>query len=218
MEKTFSPLIDLSKNQALGVWLKGDNSGQILNLSVRSPIHISHGAHGDHIVKIDFTGWKYFELVEIESSKISDYIWPDDSHFYVYDSYRHTVQFEKIEKLQLWYNNLPANKKVSTVLGPVKALAMVPGFIENPSVTIAGETVVFPVKMESGMYLEFLSADDCTLYGSKGELLAKVKPEGTIPNLKKGNNEISLSGKGTNEVNARMQVTVISEGDPLDIK
>ena len=216
MEKTFEPLLDLSKNQALGVWVKGDGNGQILNLSVRSPIHISHGAHGDHFIKIDFTGWKYFELVEIESSKISDYIWPDDSHFYVYDSYRHTVHFGMIERLQLWYNNVQANKKVSTVLGPVKALQMVPGFVENPSITIEGETIVFPVRMESGMYLEFFSANDCKLYGSKGELLAEVKPEGSIPTLVKGSNEISFAGKGPNEINARVQVTVISEGDPLD--
>jgi hypothetical protein len=33
-----------------------------------------------------------------------------------------------------------------------------------------------------------------------------------------GKNEISLSGKGSNEVNTRLQVTVISEGGLLDIK
>lgn len=218
IEKSFVPLLDLNTNQALGVWIKGDGSGQILNLSLRSPIHISYGAHGDHFVKIDFDGWKYFELVEIESSKISDYIWPDDSHFYVYDSYRHTIQFDKIEKLQLWYNNIPGSKRVSTSIGPIKALPMVSSFIENPSVTIGGKTIVFPVRMESGMYLEFLSEDDCRLYGSKGELIAEVKPTGTIPILTRGNNEISFSGEGSNEVNTRMQVTIISEGDPLDVK
>ena len=216
MEKEFTPLLDLSKNQALGVWVKGDGKGEILNLSLRSPVHISYGAHGDHFIKIDFTGWKYFELVETESSAISDYIWPDDSHFYVYDSYRHTVQFEKVEKLQLWYNNLPTGKKVSTVIGPIKALPMVSGFIENPSVTIEGKKIIFPVKMESGMYLEFRSVNDCKLYGSKGELLAEVKPKGTVPSLIKGNNEILFSGKGSNGINARVQVTVISEGNPLD--
>lgn len=218
MEKTFEPLLDLSKNQALGVWVKGDGGGQILNLSVRSPIHISHGAHGDHFIKIDFTGWKYFELVEIESSKISDYTWPDDSHFYVYDSYRHTVHFGQVERLQLWYNNIPVDKKVSTILGPVKALQMVSGFVENPSITIGGETVVFPVRMEPGMYLEFLSSNDCKLYGSKGKLIAEVTPQGSIPILTKGKNEILFAGKGPKEINARVQVTVISEGTPLDIK
>lgn len=218
MEKEFTPMLDLSKNQALGVWVKGDGRGEILNLSVRSPVHISHGAHGDHFIKIDFTGWKYFELVETESSAISDYIWPDDSHFYVYDSYRHTVQFDKVDKFQLWYNNIPEGQKVTCRLGPVKALAMVRGFIENPCVTIGGKQIVFPVRMESGMYLEFRSAEDCRLYGPKGELLKEVKPEGTVPELKEGDNEIYFSGEGSKAFNTRVQVTVISEGGPLAVK
>lgn len=218
MEKEFTPPLDLSKNQALGVWVKGDGNGEILNLSLRSPVHISHGAHGDHFIKIDFTGWKYFELVETESSAISDYIWPDDSHFYVYDSYRHTIQFNKVDKFQLWYNNIPEGQNVSCSLGPVKALPMVSGYIENPSVTIKGEKIVFPVRMESGMYLEFRSENDCKLYGSKGELLAEVKPKGIVPSLIKGNNEVLFSGEGSNEFNTRVQVTVICEGAPLDVK
>jgi hypothetical protein len=218
MEKTFSPWLDLHKNQALGLWIKGNGNGEILNLSIRSPINISHGAHGDHFVKIDFTGWKYFELVEIESSQISNYKWPDDSHFYVYDSYRHSVKFESVERLQLWFNNLHPRKRACTVLGPVKALPMVAGFIENPSVTINGERILFPVRMESGMFLEFLSADDCKLFGSRGELIKKLKPEGAVPNLKKGHNKILFSGEGPDDVEARVQVTVISQGAPLDMK
>jgi len=58
MEKKFDPALDLSANQALGVWVKGDGNGQLLNLRVESPKHISHGARGDHFIKIDFTGWK----------------------------------------------------------------------------------------------------------------------------------------------------------------
>jgi hypothetical protein len=218
MEKKYDTLLDLSKNQALGVWIKGDGNGQILNLSLRSPVHISHGAHGDHFVKIDFTGWKYFELVEIESSRISDYIWPNDSHFYVYDSYRHVIQFRNIESLQFWYNHLPKGKEVKTVIGPVKAIPMITGYVENPSVTIDGKKVIFPVKMESGMYLEFRSLNDCKLYGSKGEFIEDVKPQGTVPELKKGNNEILFSGEGSEKCNTRLQITVISEGSPLDIK
>ena len=219
MEKKYNPLLDISKNQALGVWIKGDGNGQILNLSLRTPLILSYnGAHGDHFVKIDFTGWQYFELVEIESSKISDYIWANDSHFYVYDSYRHEIQFRSIESLQFWYNNLPKGREVKTVIGPVKAIPMIAGTIENPSVTIAGEKIVFPVKMESGMYLEFRSLSDCKLYGSKGELLEEVKPQGAVPELKKGNNAILFSGEGSEKYKTRLQVTVISEGAPLDVR
>ena len=216
MEKRFDPWLNLDKNQALGVWIKGDGNGQILNFGLRSPRHISHGARGDRFVRIDFTGWKYFELVEIESSEFSNYIWPGDTPFYVYDSYRHRVEFGSIEKLQLWYNNLPAGKEVNTLVGPVKAIPMVSAAIKNPSITIGEKSIVFPVNMESGMYLEFRSYDDCKLYGPKGDLLMEVIPEGAVPVMLNGVNEILFSGEGQKEINTRVQVTVISEGMPLD--
>ncbi len=218
MEKKFEPWLNLEQNQALGVWIKGDGNGELLNLRIEAPHHLSHGARGDHFIKIDFTGWKYFELVEIESSEFSNYIWPapfSSSSFFVYDSYRHTVKFNSVDKLQLWYNNLPAGKDVTCLVGPIKALPMVSATIDNPSITIGGEKIVFPVKMKSGMYLEFRSRTDCKLYGSKGEFLQEVSIEGKIPTLDAGYNEISFTCDGPEGVNARVQVTVIGEGEPL---
>jgi hypothetical protein len=214
MEKKFDPWLDLSNNQALGVWVKGDGKGQLLNLRIESPKHLSHGARGDHFIRIDFTGWRYFELVEIESAEFSNYIWPD-SGFYVYDSYRHSVQFNTVDKLQLWYNNLPAGQNISCLISPIKALAMIPKEISNPSVTIGGEKLTFLIKMEPGMYLEFSSENDCKLFGPKGEFLKDVQTEGKIPELKKGENKIAFTCKSTGRENPRVQVTVISEGIPL---
>jgi len=214
MEKKFEPWLNINNNQALGVWVKGDGNGQLLNLRIESPQHLSFGARGDHFIKIDFTGWKYFELVEIESSEFSNYIWPD-SGFYVYDSFRHTIQFNHVDKLQLWYNNLPAGKEVNCMIGTVKALPMVSVAIQNPGIIIGGEQIVFPIKMESGMYLEFRSRSDCKLYGSKGEFLQDVQVEGNIPVLRNGGNEVSFTCKGPEGINPRVQVTVISEGEPL---
>jgi hypothetical protein len=215
MEKKFEPWLDLSKNQALGIWIKGDGNGELLNFRIESPLHLAYGARGDHYVKIDFTGWKYFELVEVESSQFSDYIWTKGVEADLYNSYRNLVLFNKVEKLQLWYNNLPAGKEVSCVVGPVKAIPMVTAAIENPSVTIGGQKIIFPVRMESGMYLEFSSFSDCKLYGSKGELLKEVTPTGQHPKLVNGNNVIMFSCDAPETINTRMQVTVIGEGKPL---
>jgi hypothetical protein len=214
MVKNFDPLLDLSKNQALGVWINGDGNGQLLNFRIASPKHIAYGARGDHFVKIDFKGWKYFELVEIESSEFSNYIWPD-SGFYVYDSYRHMVQFSDVDKLQLWYNNLPAGKEVSCMIGTIKALPMVPITVVNPEITIGGEKLIFKVMIESGMYLEFRSQTDCKLYGSRGEFLQDVQIDGEIPVIKNGENDVSFTCKETEGVSSRVQVTIINEGKPL---
>jgi hypothetical protein len=215
MEKRFEPWLNIEKNQGIGVWVKGDGNGQLLNIRLESPKHLSHGARGDHFIKIDFSGWKYFELVEIESSEFSNYIWPD-SGFYVYDSYRHTIQFNNIDKVQLWYNNLPGRKKSECLIGPVKALPLLAQTITDPAVTIDGKTVVFSCKMESGMYLEFRSEDDCKLYGPKGEFIEDVSIRGDIPLLAPGDNMLTFNCQQHTKVNPRVQVTVISEGNPLE--
>lgn len=213
-EKKFKAPLNLSKNQGIGVWVNGDGSGQLLNISLRSPLHISHGAHGDRFVKIDFKGWKYVELVEIESAAISDYSWPDDSHFYVYDSYRHTLDFSQIESLQLWLNNLPQQKQTNTVLGAIKALPLRNNKIINPTLQIGGQKITFPVSMPSGTYLELAENGKCILYGTKGEVLQEITLTDKIPMLLAGENHIQFLSDPTT-LNPRTQVTIISEGEPL---
>jgi len=213
MEQKFDPWLKLNDHKALGVWIKGDGNGQLLNFRLESPKHISFGARGDHFVKIDFSGWKYFELVEIESEKYNDYIWPELG---IYDTYRHTINFGNIDKLQVWYNNLPEGKNVECLIGPVKALPMVSVTIDNPTIKAGKEEIMFPVQMKSGMFLELLSGSDCKLYGSKGELIEEVKIKGKLPELLPGNNEMSFYCNGPEDVNVRVQVTVISEGKPLE--
>lgn len=223
MEKKFGPWLDLGKKQALGVWIKGDGNGELLNLRLETPQEYSAGVRGDHYIKIDFTGWKYFELVEIESAAFTDYSWPGAEissdavvkDLFLYKSYLHTVHFDHVDKLKLWYNNLPAGKEVKCIVGAVKALPIVPVRIKNPSVMIKNEKIVFPVEMESGMYLEFLSASNCKLYGPKGEFLKDVTPIGKAPDLVNGENEVSFTCEGPKGINARAQITIIGEGKPL---
>lgn len=213
LEKKYDPWLDLSNNKALGVWIKGDGNGELLNLRVQGPFQFSHGAKGDHFVKIDFIGWKYFELVEVESAEFSKYIWPE---MHVYNSYLNAVDFSKVDKLQLWYNNLSKGKQINCLIGPIKAISTVSSTIENPVITINGEKIILPVVMESGMYIEFNSPSDCKLYGSKGELIQEILIKGSVPILNTGDNNISFScSNSTSGINPRVQVTVISEGKPL---
>ena len=76
-------------------------------------------------------------------------------------------------------------------------------------------TIIFPVEMRSGSYLEFAGANDCELYGSKGESLAKVVPDGPVPVLSAGANQIRFSCEKVEGPAQRVKVTVISHGEPL---
>lgn len=206
--KTFEPCLDLSKHQALGVWVYGDGQGELINFRLGSPQHLAYGAIADHYVMVDFEGWRYFELIETESERHSDYNWPEGSA--LYHVYRESIKFGQISELSIWYNNLSPNKEVKCYISPVKALPMVDITIENPAITIDGKTILFPVKMSSGSYLEFYSMSDCKLYGPKGELLAEVQPKGDIPILLKGTNNVSFSCDDSSNINIRANVTIIT--------
>ena len=209
--KQFSPTLDLSGHQALGVWIYGDGQGEVLNFQLKTPQHISHGI-GEHYVVVDFTGWRYFELIEPEGESHAEYSWPYGS---AYAIYRESVNYGQIESLNLWYNNIPQGKTVTCFLRPIKALPLVSAKLINPSIAIGGKAIVFPTEIETGCYLEFYSMSDCKLYGQQGELISEVTPQGQTPVLEEGKNQVEFTYEVPANVNGRANVTIISKGEPL---
>jgi hypothetical protein len=189
----------------------GDGQGEILNLQLRCPEHVVAGI-GDHYIVVDFTGWRYFELVEPESRRWAFYSWPYGDP---YSIYRESVIFNQVSSLSLWFNNLPPGKSVTCHLSAVKALPLSKSVLRRPSVTLAGKTVLYPTDLESGSYLEAISPTDCKVYGPNGQLLREVQPEGDFPVLEAGGNQLSFSCESTTHLHPRAKVTVISEGPAL---
>ena len=210
---TFDPPLNLGSQKGLGVWIQGDGNGEIINFRFQSPVHISH-AFADHYITIDFTGWRYFELIETESTRWSDYTWPDG---WYYSLFREKVSFNKIETLSIWYNNLPLNRNIECYISPIKAIYLTTNIIENPSFTVGDKTIVFPVKMNSGDYLEFYSMTNCKLYNSAGFLLSGFFPTGELPLIVNGTNSIIFTCDKEKVYSTRANVTIITYGDILPV-
>ena len=210
-EKVFDPPLDLSKHQALGLWIHGDGQGEILNFQLRSPEHLV-GNLADHYVTVDFVGWRYFELIEPEGRRWSDYQWPYGN---AYAIYRESIQHQQISRLGLWQNNLPIGHRTTCFLSPIKALPLVPTRLIDPTLRIGDTTLRLPVEIESGSYLEFFSPTDCKLYGPRGELIRTVVPQGDTVWLETGDNEIEFHCQASPGVRARAVVNVITQGEPL---
>ncbi len=206
--KIFAKGLDLSRHQGMGVWIFGDGKGEVINIQPGTPKPFE--AHADHYLVVDFNGWRYFELVEPESERFEDYSWPYGRC--AYSQYRERLGYKNVEYLNLWYNNVPAGQSVKCYLSPIKALPLVKHKISRPAIAISGKTVTFPVEIESGCYLEFNGRDDCTLFGPKRELIRKVTPEGDVPVLAAGENEIRFMC-AQSAIRPRANVTIISEGD-----
>ena len=213
LDHKFSPCLNLKEREAIGVWIDGDGQGQIIAIRLESPRHISYGAVADRYITVDFTGPRLFTLVETESARWSDYVWNDGK--WLYNVYRETIDFGTVESLSIWYNNLPNDKQTKCIICPIKALTMVACTVNNPVVTVNGKAIVFPVEMQSGSYLEFNASKDCVLYGSKGEMLNQVIPDGEIPMLSAGENQVRFSYDVGDGSTPRLKLTVISHGEPL---
>ena len=104
------------------------------------------------------------------------------------------------------------NDTVNLYLSPIKALPLISTELRNPAITIGERTIVFPIEMEIGSYLEFRSKDDCKLYGSDGKLLCEIEPKGNIPILQPGDNEITFKCDPEENVHSRARVQVIGKG------
>ena len=209
--QTFSPPLKLGGERALGVWIHGDGQGEVLNFQLECPKHVIAGI-GEHYVVVDFTGWRYFELIEPEGERYADYAWPYGNP---YSIYRERVDNNHIESLNVWVNNLPARGSVTCFISPVRALPLMKAKIRNPRVTVGSQTVLLPVEMESGSYLEMTSPSDCKLFGPGGNLIREVQLKDGTPVLESGVNTLRFGCDNLSAANPRVKVTTFTSGAPL---
>ncbi|MHB8903201.1 MAG: hypothetical protein ACYC6Y_30945, partial [Thermoguttaceae bacterium] len=205
--KTFTPPLNLTGHEALGLWVHGDGQGEVLNLQQTSPSHQSHGV-ADHYITIDFNGWRYFDLLEPEAERYVQYAWPYGGH---YATYRESILPASVDTLSLWYNQLPPKATATCYLGPIRALPTVPLELRNPVLQVGGKKVSLPVVIATGQFLELRQPGQCRLYGPGGEEIRQVVPAGEIPVLEPGENHIEISfDPGT--LPPRAYVSVITQG------
>lgn len=211
--RVFTPPLDMSKCGALGVWIYGDGKGELLNFQLNNTREY-YTAWDDHYVDVNFTGWRYYELLlrERDAQRHQDYVWPYGGACEVG---RSPILRSRVGNFSIYYNDLPPNEEVRCFLGPVKALPVVKVKLSNPAVVIGGQRIVFPVTLESGQFIEYEGPADCRLHDERGAVLQRITPQGAAPTLASGENPISFSGDGPAGYNVRVQITLIAQGLPL---
>ena len=211
--KEFRPVVNMRSLDAVGLWVHGDGKGELLNLQLTN-LEEYFRTYDDHHVKVDFKGWRYFELHmrERDAAAYHDYKWPYGAHCVLHRSplVRHAVS-----KLTLYLNNLPPKDSVACHLSPIRALRTRKVVLRNPTIQVAGKQLVFPVELTSGMFIEFDSMTECRLYDERGELVDYLTPEGDVPVIAADDNAVAFSCQGPDGFSARAEVTVITSGEPL---
>lgn len=220
--RKYEPLLNLT-DKGLGLWVYGDGRGETLNLQVKCPLQ-AYGGFCDRYVKIDFAGWKYVELIEPASDDMPNHGWPymprksewekKAGMVAAYPAFHYHVMYDQLESLNLWLGNLPADGKASCSLSPIKAIPLLPCKLKNPTVSLGGKQLTFPVELVSGQYLEFRGPQECKVYDAKGNVVATVTPRGDTLTTAAGENRVQLTTESVDGPHPRAAVTLITHGSP----
>lgn len=208
---SFKPYLNIKQCDALGVWIHGDGKGEVLNLQLTTPREYMR-ALGEHYVRIDFTGWRYFEipLRERDAQQHRDYQWPYADLAGIYMT---PINRSQIGELNLYLNNLPPNDSATVYLGPIKALPIRRVELANPVIDLNGEKFQVPVKLRSGDYIELDGNGECRVFDERGALLERLDLK--APVLKAGRNQLTFTCEGPTDVEARAELTVTTHGPAL---
>ena len=185
------PGADVGKNRiAFGMWVKGDGSGALLNLQL-SGVREYIGGISDHLVRLDFTGWKYVTILlrERDAGEFWKYAWPYPGGYAL--GYRSMVGSDHLESFTAYLNDIPEGRTASVEIGAVEALEMVPGpTLTETAVAVNGTRVAVPFTLKAGEYAEL---DDglWTHYSAMGTAQGTCPAKAAVA-LKKGVNAVAL--------------------------
>lgn len=213
LRRQFDPPLNLKEQPGIAVEVEGDGSGCLVAIRLESPHHLAYGGIADRYIMVDFVGRRNFTLVETESTRWSDYDWNDQKTRY--NAYRETIHFDVIESVSVWLQNLPSGRTARVGIGRIRAVPLHLASVVNPTITVAGHTIEFPVKLGAGCWIEANGPEECTVYGTKGESLGIVTPRGDWPTLNAGENVLRFSGQPEGAVQPRARVVTVVNGEVL---
>ena len=228
-ERTWEGPSYFSLGQAAGVgfWVKGDGSGAVLDVQLEHP-RIYDLTRADHLVKLDFKGWRYVELLfrERDVDEICKYDWP---HRISHPEYMNRLVAGCVSAARIYLNEIPVsesegvldsnstdassrNPSVDIAISEIRALGLKETTCEDVAVKLNGKRIELPFEMASGDWAE-LRDGQWNLYDEKGSL--KERAAGEKVAFKQGLNKVAYSAKASGRTAARAEVKFFVKGQPM---
>jgi hypothetical protein len=209
------PYHSMGPGQGLGLWVKGDGSGALLNVQLRTP-RVYHGAISDHYIDLDFTGWRYIELLlrERDSARLTDYQWPYSARGGSHAIYRNAIYPGALSEITIYLNEIPAGGQVDIQISPIFSLPLRKNSLSQLSMTLNGQSLALPWTLESGDYLEIEGRDGLTHYNERGEIQDRMTLA-ELPEFISGENSITLTAKGIDGISTRAELSLFPLGEPF---
>ena len=204
---------DMGSRGAFAFWVKGDGSGALLNLQLRSPREYMTGL-SEHYLKLDFKGWRYveFHLKERDTARFGDYVWP-------YEQNKPSISYplesnvvKMLEEVSVYLNEIPAGGGTAVELTAVKALDLLPSMtLKDVAVTVNGRDFALPFALDAGLDYAELDGGFWTRYTNGG--VPCERAPAVSPTLSSGANRIAFRATPSGAATPRVQVTFLALGE-----
>ncbi len=188
---------DLRGNEALGLWVKGNNSDECMNICLFGSPHTK--VLLQNVIHLDFEGWRYFTLCEKDaeealsmkfnySQKASEII----NNLGYHSFYQPIPCYDSMYAMFIGFTG----EGKDVYIGDIMAIKPEKENVKNPSVEINGEKITFICELKPSEYIEYSGgneADVCDICGKN----RKAEVKGTHPTIKNGENTVYISGEGS---------------------
>jgi hypothetical protein len=212
---------DISEKKAIGVWVCGDGKGEVLNFQLKSPKHNISGVCDrlvkvdftgwkycilieNDAAKIGDYSWpyytagatpetvkKYFSFPDM-SGETKEFEWSDSMRDAgIYQVSRENVDFSNLHSTSVWINNMKPGEHYSVKIGPVMALNIEKGTINNIAININSQELKFEGKISSDCYLEY-DGNEWFGFDGAGKKLNDIEITGDIPSFVSGQNNVKI--------------------------
>lgn len=191
-------------HRAFGVWVKGDGSGAVLDVSP-----VSFHSVGVHYIRLDFTGWRYFAFNAREKDiyDSASRLWPYSRE--LHRTFNDPLEVGSFKGLTFWLHDVPAGGKAEVEISDVHSLPECIETLADAVVTVAGDTFALPFPLRSGDWAE-LADGRWTRYSLFGEPLTSVRA--AAPRLAAGANGVRFAAVNASGRPVRAEVTLYGVG------
>ena len=203
---TFDEPLDLSLHRRIGVWVRSDGKGGILNVQL-----VNTYGFRDHYIDLDTEGWAYHVLDPPEDVRFYDYRWPYAMVPVMYWRFR----YHEVTGVNLYLNALPPGVETSCLVSRIEALREDRMPLMSPALATGSGRVVFPGPFQPDDYLELDWVGACRHFGPNGGLIRELLPEGEL-RLRGGVNTVRFTADTGEGRTSRAEVTLALKGGPLD--
>ncbi|MFQ5808781.1 MAG: hypothetical protein ACE5JM_04090, partial [Armatimonadota bacterium] len=117
VRREYAERLNLLQARSVGLWVHGDGKGEILDVQLVDPSLIRAR---DHLVPIDFTGWRYVRVVDAAAEETFDYqLWRHKGNL-------GSFSFGAVRELRLQLVAMPVGEEVTVHVGRIEALCEIP--------------------------------------------------------------------------------------------